>query len=280
MKATVLVNSAIATAMMIGLVAKAGPVVTEVTPSDAAPAQDVAPFVEFFFGAGVHTLTGETMILAQQDLKAALGIGGAFDPDDLLVFADHLNLGTDVFWWVGGQQLTVTGVFERREAVSENGFTMSLLDVDIESGEYTTQAYLLVTYNATEGVGAAVPITAESWDAFHRGDAGRGGRAGLTCAEKAVEWCNEWYPPCSPYDNQGGIVGCFQAAACRAANCHNLSCIPNAYDCCEAGKTKESCEWRQWWNGGDNLEHVTCDTVHTIEKGLCVPWVAIKSLLS
>lgn len=158
---------------------------------------------------------------------------------------------------------------------------LRMLNIDLENGEHSSPAYLMVLRDDTLEVGAALPITAECWDGFFVDTASRGGQTCgvLTCAEKAVEWCNDWYPPCNDGGSGlGGIIGCAEEAACRNADCHNLACITNANDCCERDHGRTYCWWEQWLTAGENLEHVTCDTVYTLELVACIPVGLIKDL--
>lgn len=245
---------------------------------------DPASLAGFSFGAGAHGITGEALMAGQEMLKQALGCAGATDPNDMLVFESVLEPGATLLWWIALDEVVVTDVFAEFQVVQtvdsqEDEVALLMVEVGLERGENWTSAYLMVLRDDTEQVGAALPITPECWDGFLTPGLAMPVLRSATCAEQAVDWCNDWYPPSSgPGSGLGGIIGCAEAAAARNANCHNLACITNANDCCERGHGRRYCWWEQWLSGGHNLEHVTRDTVYTLELAACIPVGLIKDL--
>lgn len=273
----------LATVCLVGLlpVAMGQPIPVSVVSAHAEPVP------VFLFAMGAHGLTGEALLGGQQELKEALGYGTASDPNDMLVFEGAVETGGVLQWWLSGQQIAVTDVFREYEVVRTEDndghqIVLLMLSVRLQNGENSSHAYLMVLRDDTLEVGAALPITFECWEGFFV--FGRfplpAPRAALTCAEEAVDWCNDWYPPCSGGSGIGGIIECAEQAACRNADCHHLACIYNANECCESGYSRTACWWIQWLTAGQNLEHVTCDIIYAMELAACIPKVAIKGLFS
>lgn len=243
---------------------------------------------DFIFGAGAHLITVDALLAAQADLKAALNMGGAAEVDDILVCRGAVEPGTALTWWVGLEEVAVSGVTVEHNvlsAVTADGHevVLQVLGVCVERDTHSTTGYLMVLRDDFLQVSAALPITADIYNACRItiGDYPAAPRTTdeRTCAERAVDWCTDWYPPCGSGSGLNGIIGCAEDAACRNADCHNLACITNAYDCCELGHGETYCGWAQWLTAGQNLEHVTCDTVFVLELAGCIPYGVIKDLV-
>jgi len=234
-------------------------------------------------------MTGESMLQAQDELRTALGCVAHSDPNEFLAFRLPLQEGSELLWASDGEASTLESMFAAilvASATDSDDHDLGLFVVScmIRRASWAAPAYLLVWADRTEGIGGALPIAAEAWDAmFPFSVSGEPVPIyqNKTCAELAVDWCTEWCPPCDPsqMSGLGGLISCFEEAKCRAEDCHHLACITNAADCCERGHGPTYCWWEQYLSQGENLEHVACDTVLTVEKGLCMA-EALRKILT